>query len=192
MNKKEQIIDIATKLFSERGYENTPLSIICEKANVSKGLISHHFKSKDGLLREIFKKSTNVIIQINEFKKEDLPVKEQLKVFLDSFFEQLEANKLAFQFDLNVMMQPRTREVLQDLIQERSAMILKYTNNIFDKLDAKKSNILSYVFIAELDGIALSFFLDISDEYPLEDIKNHLIEKYLNWKPKSNDINNKE
>ncbi|HAS45139.1 MAG TPA: TetR/AcrR family transcriptional regulator [Microscillaceae bacterium] len=182
MNKKEQIIDIATKLFSEKGYENTPLSIICEKANVSKGLISHHFKSKDGLLREIFKKSTNVIIKINESKKEDLPVKEQLKDLLNSYFKQLEANKLAFQFDLNVMMQPRTREVLQDLIQERSAMILKYTHKIFDKLDANKSNILSYVFIAELDGIALSFFLGISPEYPLEEIKNHLIEKYLNNK----------
>lgn len=180
MNKKEQIIDIATKLFSERGYENTPLSIICEKANVSKGLISHHFKSKDGLLREIFKKSTNVIIKINESKKEEIAVKEQLKDLLNSFFEQLEANKLAFQFDLNVMMQPRTREVLQDLIQERSAIVFKYTHEMFDKLDAKKSNVLSYIFIAELDGIALSFFLDTSDEYPLEDIKNHLIKKYLN------------
>ena len=47
MGKRDQLIEIATKLFSERGFENTPLSVICETANVSKGLIFHHFKSKN-------------------------------------------------------------------------------------------------------------------------------------------------
>jgi len=66
MNKREELIKIAIKLFSEKGFENTPLSVVCEAANVSKGLISHHFKSKNGLLREIFRKTTHLIIEINK------------------------------------------------------------------------------------------------------------------------------
>ncbi len=180
MEKRDQIIEIATKLFSERGYENTPLSVICEKANVSKGLISHHFRSKDGLLREIFNKSTNVIIKINESKKEVVSVKDQLKDLLNTFFYQLEINKLAFQFDLNVMLQPKTREVLNDLIKERTSIIFESTHAIFTKLDPERSETLSYVFIAELDGIALSY-LSTREEYPLLDIKEHLLEKYMNY-----------
>lgn len=180
MDKREQIIEIATKLFSERGYENTPLSVICETANVSKGLISHHFKSKDGLLREVYKKSTDVIIEINETKDKNLSIKEQLKELLQSYFEELEANKLAFQLDLNVMMQPSTRKVLYDLIRERSAIIFEYTHTIFNKLDAKKSVTLSHVFITELDGVALRY-LTSGKEYPLLDIKNYLMEKYMDY-----------
>lgn len=180
MSKREQIIDIATKLFSEKGFDKTPISEVCTLANVSKGLVFHHFKSKDELLREIYKKSTDIIIKINESKEKDLPAKAQLKDLLESFFMHLEVNKLGFQFDLNVMMQPRTKEILNDLILKRSSFIFSSAKQIFDKLDAKKSVVLTYVFIAELDGIALSF-LSTREEYPLVEIKDHLLEKYMNY-----------
>ncbi|WP_372755840.1 TetR/AcrR family transcriptional regulator [Labilibaculum sp.] len=179
MDKREQLIDIATKLFSERGYENTPLSVVCEKANVSKGLISHHFKSKDGLLREIFLKTTELIVEINEVDKKNKNPNEQLVELLESFFTQLEVDKMFFQFSLNTMLQPRTREVLKDLISERATFILKSVTSIFHKLDKAKANILSYMFIAELDGIAINYLAGGID-LPLSELKQHLIEKYKN------------
>lgn len=179
MDKREQLIDIATKLFSERGYENTPLSVVCEKANVSKGLISHHFKSKDGLLREIFLKTTELIFEINAVDKKNKNPNEQLVELLESFFTQLEVDKMFFQFSLNTMLQPRTREVLKDLISERASFILKSVTSIFNKLDKTKANILSYMFIAELDGIAINYLAGGID-FPLSEIKQHLIAKYRN------------
>ena len=70
MDKREELLEIATRLFSERGYENTPLSMVCEAANVSKGLISHHFKSKSGMLREIFIETTKLIVEMNSHDDE--------------------------------------------------------------------------------------------------------------------------
>ncbi|UZR96328.1 TetR/AcrR family transcriptional regulator [Chondrinema litorale] len=177
MDKREQIIEIATKLFSERGYENTPLSVVCEKANVSKGLISHHFKSKDGLLREIFSKTTKLIVEINAIDNKNQNPNEQLAELLESFFSQLESDKLFFHFNMNVIVQPKTRIVLDDLIKERSTFILKKTKEIFDKIDANNSLINSHMFIAELDGIALNY-LGIYEEFPLEQIKDLIIKKY--------------
>lgn len=177
MDKREQLIEIATKLFSERGFENTPLSAVCETANVSKGLISHHFKSKNGLLREIFMKTTKLIVEINTTEKKNQKPNEQLVELLETFFVQLEADKLFFQFNLNVMVQPNTREILDDLIQERSSFILKATKAIFDKIDANNSLIKSHLFIAELDGIALNY-LGIYEDFPLLEIKNQMINKY--------------
>lgn len=178
MDKKEQLIEIATRLFSERGYENTPLSMVCETANVSKGLIFHHFKSKDGLLREIFKKTTNLIVEINKTQKTNQSPQERLLELLESFFSQLEADKLFFQFSLNMMVQPKTREVLNDLIKERSSFILDATQIIFNEIDLENSEIKSYMFIAELDGIALNY-LGIYDDFPLKQIKKHIIKKYI-------------
>ena len=177
MDKREQLIQIATKLFSERGFENTPLSAVCETANVSKGLISHHFKSKNGLLREIFMKTTKLIVEINSNDNEHLSPQAQLTELLESFFFQLEADKLFFQFNMNVIVQPSTREVLNDLIKERSSFILEATKTIFEKIDPSNSLVESHLFIAELDGIALSY-LAIYEDFPLKKIKEHIIKKY--------------
>lgn len=177
MEKKDELINIATKLFSEHGFENTPVSAICEAANVSKGLISHHFKSKNGLLKEIFKKTTQAIVEMNA---QDIPKrspKQQLKQLLESFFSQLEADKLFFQFNLNVIVQPSTRAVLKELIEERSTYILETTCVLFSEIDKENAKILSYIFIAELDGIALNY-LGIFKEYPLAEIKQRILKKY--------------
>lgn len=177
MDKREQLLEIATKLFSERGFENTPLSMVCEEANVSKGLISHHFKSKNDLLREIFMRTTKLIIEMNTNEKESRSPREQLADLLESFFVQLEADKLFFQFNLNMIVHPSTREVLDDLIKERSSFILEATKNIFEKIDADNSLVNSHMFIAELDGIALNY-LGIYKDFPLDQIKALVLKKY--------------
>lgn len=179
MDKREQLIEIATRLFAERGFENTPLSVVCETANVSKGLISHHFKSKNGLLREIFIKTTNLIVEMNTMDDKNMSVHEKLTQLLESFFSQLEADKLLFQFNLNMIVQPNTRAILLDLIKERSSVILTSTKSIFDEIDVENSMVKSYMFIAELDGIALNYLIG-TDEFPLKDIKQHLLDKYIN------------
>lgn len=178
MDKREQLIEIATKLFSERGFENTPLSVVCEEANVSKGLISHHFKSKNELLREIFLRTTKLIVEINTNEKVNQSPQEQLVELLESFFLQLEADKLLFQFNLNVIVQPNTRKILNDLIEERSSFILAKTKTIFNKIDTKNSLVKSHMFIAELDGIALNY-LGIYEDFPLKQIKELIIKKYV-------------
>jgi AcrR family transcriptional regulator len=177
MNKRDQLLEIATRLFSERGYENTPLSMVCEKANVSKGLISHHFKSKDGLLREIFKRTTDLIVEMNNIDQVNLSAKERLLQLLESFFLQLKADKLFFQFNLNIIVQPSTRRILKDLIEERSTFILNATRNLFNEFDPESSLVKSHLFIAELDGIAISY-LTVYKEFPLDQIKQQIIQKY--------------
>ena len=178
MNKKDELINIATKLFSEKGYSNTPLSKICKKANISKGLIYHHYTSKDDLLREVYKKSINDVTQLIDNKNKNLSVNEEIKEFLEFFFTQLTTKKILFQFDLNVIIQPQTKNVLHDLIKEKSILTLRLVNKVFKKLDSKNSMLLSNVFITELEGVLLGYIIS-GESYPLSDMKDSLIKKYM-------------
>lgn len=177
MDKKTHIIEVATKLFSENGYDNTPISKVCEVSQVSKGLVFHHFTSKDGLLREIFSMTTEKIIEMNTTIDQEQSPKQRLLELIHSFFSQIQEDKLFFQLNLNVMVQPKTKALLNDLIKERSAFILSSVKQLFEQLDKKNAEVNSYLFIAELDGIALNY-LGIFDDYPLEQIKNQLLKKY--------------
>ena len=122
--------------------------------------------------------TTEKIREMNESINPEQTPLERLLELINSFFDQIQTDKLFFQLNLNVMVQPKTKELLQDLIKERSAFILNSVKNIFGQLDKKNADVNSYLFIAELDGIALNY-LGIFDDYPLEQIKNQLIKKYI-------------
>ena len=183
MNKRDQIIRVATRLFSEKGFENTALSEVCEEAGVSKGLIFHHFKSKDDLLRVIFSNTTELIAELNRSENDERPAQERLLTLLEGFFNQLESDKFFVQLNLNMMLQPNTRAVLNDLIKERSALILDSVMSIFKAIDPEQASLRSYALIAELDGIALNYIC-IFEDYPLTEMKDHLLKRYsLSYAP---------
>jgi hypothetical protein len=114
---------------------------------------------------------------MNNIDQVNLSAQERLLQLLESFFLQLQADKLFFQFNLNMIVQPSTREVLADLIAERSSFVLNATQKIFNEIHPENSLVKSHMFIAELDGIALSY-LGVYKEFPLEQIKEHIIKKY--------------
>lgn len=51
MDTIDAILQAAYALFSERGFERTPVSDIAKKAGVAAGTVIYHFKTKENLLR---------------------------------------------------------------------------------------------------------------------------------------------
>jgi TetR/AcrR family transcriptional regulator, regulator of cefoperazone and chloramphenicol sensitivity len=52
---RERILKAAVRLFADRGYEATSIRTIAARANVNQAAINYHFKSKDGLYREVLR-----------------------------------------------------------------------------------------------------------------------------------------
>ena len=51
---REQLIDVATKLFEVKGYADTSVNEVCEALGITKGALFHHFKSKEGLFLAVW------------------------------------------------------------------------------------------------------------------------------------------
>src|SRR5580704_11406286 len=47
--RREEILDEATRLFAERGYEGTSMADLAERVGLRKASLFHHFASKDVL-----------------------------------------------------------------------------------------------------------------------------------------------
>lgn len=54
MDKQEQILKAALKLFVEFGFHGTPTSKIAQEAGVSNGTLFHYYKTKDELVIALF------------------------------------------------------------------------------------------------------------------------------------------
>ena len=50
------ILDVSTRLFVEKGYEQTSLQDIINETKLSKGAIYHHFSSKEEIFEAIFRR----------------------------------------------------------------------------------------------------------------------------------------
>src|SRR4030095_551511 len=50
-DRREQIIDAALHVFSQRGFERTTNKDIAQEAGITPGLIYHYFESKEELLK---------------------------------------------------------------------------------------------------------------------------------------------
>lgn len=175
--KKQLVMDTATRLFAELGFENTSVDKICKESAVSKGLVYHHFATKNEILREIFSATTQRMVEISQASTATTKPEEQLVALIEQLFGQLQADKSFFQLNLSIMLQPGTRSILNDLIKERSGYLMASVKAIFDQINPATSEVCSYMFIAELDGIALDF-LSVFEAYPMEELKNHLIIRY--------------
>ena len=51
---RERLLEVATRLYGERGYSDTSIADICAELDITKGALFHHFKSKVELFREVW------------------------------------------------------------------------------------------------------------------------------------------
>ncbi len=63
MTRKESILQIATVLFSEKGYKETSMAELSKISKVAEGTIFYHFNNKEELLLAVLKRTKETIIE---------------------------------------------------------------------------------------------------------------------------------
>jgi AcrR family transcriptional regulator len=95
-----ELLDVAQKLFFQKGYELTSVNDIIEKVGVAKGTFYHYFSSKDDLLDKIVERwSRATLDRVNKLvEKQDINALEKLNKFFvtirDYKVENLELMKM--------------------------------------------------------------------------------------------------
>ena len=60
---RDRILKTAVRLFAERGYEATSIRTLAAKAHVNQAAINYHFKTKDGLYREVLRDAIHALTE---------------------------------------------------------------------------------------------------------------------------------
>lgn len=95
------------------------------------------------------------------------------------FFEMLVKNKtmwkLTFSLSLQVTNIPSVKETIYAMFSD----LVTKMEFLFQVLGEADYQLEAKIIAAQLDGIAIHYIL-FEDDYPLEEVKNKLIEKYTN------------
>lgn len=60
LSTRENILSVAARLFSERGFANVSIRDICDVAGVSPPTIYHYYGSKDGLFQDVINRTLSL------------------------------------------------------------------------------------------------------------------------------------
>lgn len=82
--RKTQLLDIGSRLFADRPYEDVWIEEVADLAGVSRGLMYHYFPSKRDFFAEIMRVESARILEMTA-PDTSLPVTEQVAAGLDAY-----------------------------------------------------------------------------------------------------------
>lgn len=104
-DKKIQILSVAEKLFSEKGFEGTSIRDISKHAKINIAMVSYYFGSKDKLLESlIIYKTADLKLQIESLQHEDLHPLDKVNKLVEIYINRINCNRGIFRvlhFELN-------------------------------------------------------------------------------------------
>jgi AcrR family transcriptional regulator len=97
--KRDVILDTAARLFAERGFNNTPTSLLAKEAGVAEGTIFRHFQTKDDIFFTLINNvKTQLISDIEKYLEVRGPENalEKLESVIKSFYVFVKKNNMEF------------------------------------------------------------------------------------------------
>ena len=156
IDKKDHILDVAEKIFSERGFDGASTRTISGEAGVNMAMLNYYFGSKEGLFLAVFdRKITNFqnILQ-NIGNDESMTAWEKVERYVDLYAERVVNNncfqKLLYQ-EMGINRRSTLSENLRDILMKNIGELDKIVTDGITNGDFKKGTDVQMV-IATLYG----------------------------------------
>lgn len=176
--RKTDIMQAGLELFGQFSIESTSIAMIAKKAGISKGLIYNYFESKESLIVAIvtdgLQKFTDVIPQIENTALS----KPQLINYLEVTFTVLENNISYWKLYFSILLQPSVMKLVESQLMETLMPIIQLMTGYYKNLGYSNPMAHAMFLGATLDGISMNYMIN-PKEFPLQEIKNILIQKLL-------------
>lgn len=176
--KRMQIMDAALKVFSEYGYKGATMSLIAQKANISKGLTYTYFKSKEELLDELLIYGLNRFnAYISFIPEKGINTKKEFEAVLRGIVELYNREQDFWRLYIMIILQKNITRKFEQMIQGFVQQYLEIFVAYFHKKKAANPMAEAMLFGATLDGMMFDMIV-APDLFPIEDIIQLLIKKF--------------
>jgi AcrR family transcriptional regulator len=169
--RRAELIDAGIACLGQGGMTAFTIDQICKQAGVSRGLINHHFKTKEDLMVSIYSQMTDYLLRD---RSRESPAA-QIAGFIDSSFDEASFDRSTLRAWLSIWGQVATRPELKSLHQDRYRHYRRQlaqalsTIALDRKLDIDPDSVARQL-IALIDGLWLEYCLH-SDGFSLADAR---------------------
>jgi len=175
--RKREIMDTALELFANDGYDVTSISKIADKAGISKGLLYNYFKGKEDLIKSIIFDGLDSLTRLIDPDQDGVITRKELQNFIQEFFDALEKSPHFWRLYFTLFFQPHVLKLVEKRFAVMVHTYLTMLEDYFRSTGAEDPETDAIMLGAVLDGIGFHFMANTAS-FPLEKIKNRLIELY--------------
>ena len=154
IDKKEAILTVAEKLFSEQDFDAVSVRDLAKEANVNIAMISYYFGSKEKLFEVLITRRLEESQgNIKDIVSRDKPILEKMYDIIDYHIDKF-INNMAFQKMINREMSLDSRPHVRELIIEKIKTSKQYSKTLL-KEEISKGNISPDI---DMEMLLMSFF----------------------------------
>ncbi len=194
IDKKDHILDIAEKVFSERGYDGASTRTISGEAGVNMAMLNYYFGSKEGLFLAIFERRIAVVKNIlqNIGSNDHINSWQKVEQYIEAYVERIFSNncfqKILYQ-EMSMTKRGELSVNLNNIIMQNVTEFRKILLDGIDKGEFKKEADTDMV-IATIYGMknflvntpyvsSLMLGFDVHDEAIMEDRLKPRLKTYM-------------
>jgi AcrR family transcriptional regulator len=85
--RRREVLDVAARLFHERGYQGTSMDEIADAVGLTKGSLYHHFASKTEILAAIYEEAADLVVGHTQRHGDDAPPADILRSLVRDILE---------------------------------------------------------------------------------------------------------
>ena len=178
-----EIIDAAMVEFAEKGFEKASMDSIAKRANLSKGGVYHHFKSKDDILLAANAKATEPARYIlNEIESMESPA-EKLRIYIKRYLTYWTKHSKALVFTYLSLSKSLGDSRFFGPYDDYGAGTMTALEKIYREGITQKefrqhdSKARALALITALDGVTM--YLNTSKKLTFSTIKKHFLQVFV-------------
>ena len=186
LTKHQKILMTATELFIKNGYANVTTDKIAKNAGVSKGLIYHHFISKDDLAYEVFKHLLSIDSGMDQFEKfiqivkddaKSVKTREFIHEFIKNTLDQLQSNPSLSLLFMDLLVNVKN-EAIKIKIKNFLGDYLDQLIDLMREMGVDKPEVKARIISAIIDGLGFQFFVldGVKSEVTIDDFVNEIMQ----------------
>ena len=122
--RREQLLEAATEVFAERGYEGARVEQIADVAQVSPGLLYRHFEGKQELYEELLLLANRQLLEhLAKAAAPDIPTDQRVLRGVDAFFIFVEEHRNLWRLIMKDVVEPEIAAIREDVTQRSVQMV---------------------------------------------------------------------
>lgn len=175
---KHKIMDAAFQLIAQNGYETTSIAMIAKTAGVSKGLLYNYFDSKEDLVKAIVLGAMDEVEELLNKIVDENPVI-TLKNIFHWFFKEMKERPEHWKLTTELTFSIGKFDFIHEQVTSKVKEFFAFIELLLAQMGYENPQKEAMVIGAILDGIGFHALM-MTDEYPLDEMKDYLIKKYCN------------
>jgi len=177
VSKKALIQEVALELFAKKGYHSTSISMIAQKATISKGLLYNYYESKEALLNEIINHGMDQVMQMMDPDQDGKVTEMELESMINESFEVLQSHRRFWILYFSLLLQTDVFEIGKEKFFAIYAQMTSMLTEYFIKRGVEDPEAEAVILGSLLDGVYMNYIINPVN-FPLETVKKKLIQIY--------------